>query len=74
VPNTYYCEQQARELAAKLGVELVLTGKTDYSSWDGGGHLDRRGRARFTLDLMTALEKSNVLSEVAASHQESTSK
>ncbi|WP_316180359.1 MULTISPECIES: hypothetical protein [unclassified Bradyrhizobium] len=57
VPNTYYCEQQARELAQALGIDLVLTGKTDYSSYDGGGHLDRKGRERFTADLMTALER-----------------
>lgn len=61
IPNTYYCEQQARELAGALGLELVLTGQTNYSSWDGGGHLDRRGRERFTADLMTALERSQVL-------------
>ncbi|WP_316190123.1 MULTISPECIES: hypothetical protein [unclassified Bradyrhizobium] len=66
VPNTYYCEQQARELAQALGIDLVLTGKTDYSSWDGGGHLDRRGRERFTADLMSALERLPILPELAA--------
>ncbi|WP_316228871.1 hypothetical protein [Bradyrhizobium sp. SZCCHNR1070] len=68
VPNTYYCEQQARELAQALGVDLVLTGKIDYSSWDGGGHLDRKGRERFTDDLITALERLPILPELAA-HQ-----
>jgi hypothetical protein len=58
VPNTYYCEQQAREVADELGIELVLTKKLTYSSWDGGGHLDRLGSKEFTSDLMTALEKS----------------
>jgi hypothetical protein len=58
IPNTYYCEQQAREVANALGIELVLTGKLNYSSWDGGGHLDRLGSTEFTTDLFTALEKT----------------
>jgi hypothetical protein len=58
IPNTYYCEQQAREVAMSLGVELVLTGGISYSSWDGGGHMDRRGGTAFTRDLLTALEAS----------------
>jgi hypothetical protein len=58
VPNTHYCEQQAREIAGKLGIELVLPGKLTYSSWDGGGHYDQRGSFEFTADLMAALEKT----------------
>jgi hypothetical protein len=72
VPNTYYCEQQARELAEALGIDLILTGNTHYSSWDGGGHLDRRGRERFTADLMTALERSSILPELPTYHSPGT--
>jgi len=71
VPNTYYCEQQARELAQKLGVELVLTGKLGYSSWDGGGHLDRRGSNAFTRDLISALEKTPTFQRVLGAKQNS---
>jgi hypothetical protein len=56
VPNTHYCEQQAREVAYRLGIELVLPGKLTYSSWDTGGHYDRRGSFEFTTDLIAALE------------------
>jgi hypothetical protein len=65
VPNTYYCEQQARELADALGIDLVLTGSLRYTSWDGGGHFDRNGRERFTADLMTALGRSTILQKIA---------
>jgi hypothetical protein len=58
IPNTHYCEQQAREIANKLGIELVLPGKLTYSSWDGSGHYDRRGSFEFTTDFIAALEKT----------------
>jgi hypothetical protein len=64
VPNTHYCEQQAREIASKLGIELVLPGKLTYSSWDGGGHYDRRGSFEFTTDLIAALEKTATFKRV----------
>jgi hypothetical protein len=64
IPNIHYCEQQAREIADKLGIELVLPGKLTYSSWDGGGHYDRRGSLEFTTDLMAALEKTATFKRV----------
>jgi hypothetical protein len=64
IPNTHYCEAQAREIAESLGVELVLPGHLDYSSWDGGGHLDRRGSTRLTADLMGAVEKSGTFARL----------
>jgi hypothetical protein len=70
VPNTHYCEQQAREIAGKLGIELVLPGKLTYSSWDGGGHYDRRGSFEFTTDLMAALEKAAAFKRVGNAARE----
>jgi len=71
IPNTHYCEQQAREIANKLGIELVLPGKLTYSSWDGGGHYDRRGSFEFTTDLIAALEKSATFKRVENAARES---
>jgi hypothetical protein len=64
VPNLYYDEQQAREIASAVGAELVLTGSTDYSSWDGGGHLDHRGAVAFTRDFVNALQRSEAFKAV----------
>ncbi|XUM22130.1 hypothetical protein ACRAVF_00335 [Bradyrhizobium oligotrophicum S58] len=58
VPNFHGCLTQVREIAAAIGVETALPARTDYSSWDGGGHLDARGAADFTRDLVGALEKT----------------
>lgn len=58
VPNFHGCLTQVREIADAIGVETALPARTDYSSWDGGGHLDGRGAADFTRDLVGALEKT----------------
>jgi hypothetical protein len=58
VPNFHGCLTQVREIAEAVGVEVVLPARTDYSSWDNGGHLDRNGSIEFTRDLVRALEKS----------------
>jgi hypothetical protein len=71
IPNTHYCQQQAREIADKLGIELVLPGKLTYSSWDGGGHFDRRGSFEFTTDLISALEKTATFRRVENAAQKS---
>ncbi|UFZ04404.1 hypothetical protein LQG66_35355 [Bradyrhizobium ontarionense] len=61
VPNFHGCLTQVREVADAIGVETALPARTDYSSWDGGGHLDGRGAADFTGDLVSALEKTRAL-------------
>jgi len=58
VPNFHGCLTQVREIAEAVGVEIALPARTDYSSWDGGGHLDRNGAIEFTRDLVSALEKT----------------
>jgi hypothetical protein len=60
VPNMHGCLTQVREVAQAVGLEVALSERTDYSAWDGGGHLDRSGSIAFTNDLVTALEKSSV--------------
>jgi hypothetical protein len=71
IPNIHYCEQQAREIANKLGIELVLPGKLTYPSWDGGGHYDRRGSFEFTTDLIAALEKTATFKRIENTARES---
>ncbi|MGJ4947778.1 hypothetical protein [Bradyrhizobium sp. HKCCYLS20291] len=58
VPNYHGCFTQVREIADAIGVETALPARTDYSSWDSGGHLDARGAADFTRDLAVALERT----------------
>jgi hypothetical protein len=58
VPNLHGCLTQVREIAQAAGLEVAETGRTDYSAWDGGGHLDRNGSIAFTNDLVTALKKT----------------
>ncbi len=58
VPNFHGCLTQLREIAEAAGIEMALPARTDYSSWDGGGHLDRKGSIDFTRDLVGALEKT----------------
>jgi len=58
VPNFHGCLTQVREVAEAIGVETALPARTDYSSWDGGGHLDHNGAIEFTSDLIGALEKT----------------
>ncbi|MGY4287237.1 hypothetical protein ACVWXO_006457 [Bradyrhizobium sp. LM2.7] len=58
VPNFHGCLTQLREIADAVGIEMALPARTDYSSWDGGGHLDRKGSIDFTRDLVGALEKT----------------
>ncbi|MFC5325615.1 hypothetical protein [Bradyrhizobium oligotrophicum] len=59
VPNFHGCRTQVREIADAIGVETAMPARTDYSSWDGGGHLDRKGAGDFTNDLVSALETTS---------------
>jgi len=58
VPNFHGCLTQVREIAQAIGSEVVLPPRTDYSSWDNGGHLDGNGSAEFTGDMISALENT----------------
>jgi hypothetical protein len=70
IPNTYYCAQQAKEIANALSIELVLTGKLNYSTWDGGGHYDRRGSIEFTNDLLDQLGKTKTFARIKNASRE----
>ena len=58
VPHSQYCPQQARELAQALGVEAMLAPDANYTTVDGGGHLDHAGAVAFTRFILSSLEQS----------------
>lgn len=55
VPHSQYCTTQAYELAKALGIEVLVPPDTEYTTIDGGGHLDRKGAIKFTNFLLTKL-------------------
>ena len=71
MPHTNYCAAQARELAQALKVELILTERTDYTSYDGGGHLDHKGSIQFTTDFLSLLVHSKTFRRVIDKKQQS---
>jgi len=69
VPHSQYCPQQARELAQALHVEAIVPPAADYSSVDGGGHLDHKGAVAFTEFVLSTLERSETFQRVVSSPQ-----
>jgi hypothetical protein len=67
IPTLHGCLTQMREVAQAVGLEVAEPERTDYSSWDGGGHLDRNGSIAFTNDLIAALEKTSVFQALSQS-------
>lgn len=65
VPNFHGCLTQMREIAKAIDVEVASPARTDYSSWDGGGHLDQNGSIAFTRDLIGALEKTQAFQNLS---------
>ncbi|MET0222621.1 MAG: hypothetical protein ABW213_18375 [Tardiphaga sp.] len=68
IPNFHGCFNQVKEVAEAVGIETALPARTDYSSWDGGGHLDRNGAIDFTRDLVDALEKTTAFQALRRNH------
>jgi hypothetical protein len=59
---------QARELAAALGVEVIIPPDVDgITTWDGGGHLDRRGAIRYSTFLFEMLPKTEAYRAISGS-------
>jgi hypothetical protein len=55
---------QAIELGRELGKEVILPPNAEYSTVDGGGHLDRVSAKSFTRFLLTELERSRAFRSV----------
>jgi hypothetical protein len=59
VPHSQYCPAQAYELAKALGIEILIPSDGGYTTFDGGGHLDKKSAMKFTNFLMTELAKTD---------------
>lgn len=67
VPHSQACAQQARELAAALGVELIVPPFEGFTSVDGGGHLDKKGATKFSDYFFDKLEKTQAFKRISDS-------
>jgi hypothetical protein len=57
VPNAFACDPQIRELAAKLVVPALVLESTQFTSFDGGGHLDQISGRKYSKMLFAWLER-----------------
>jgi hypothetical protein len=57
VPSVNSCAQRIHELAAALGVPSFTVDPTQFTSNDGGGHLDARGARKYSTMLFAWLEQ-----------------
>ena len=66
VPHSQGCPQQVQELSAAMGVEAILPPPitSDYTTSDGGGHLDKKGSIAYTIYLLGELEKTKAFNEM----------
>lgn len=62
-PHEQYCPTQAREIGEALGVEVLIPNETDYTMFDGGGHMDHKAAVRYTTYLTDAIEHSRAFKE-----------
>jgi hypothetical protein len=70
VPHANACVRQAAELASALNVELIVPPFDEFTTMDGGGHLDRKGAQKFTSYLAGELVKTRAFKRAfAASSQ-----
>jgi hypothetical protein len=66
VPHSQACVRQAAELAAALNVELITPPFDGITSFDGGGHLDKKGAEKFTSYLAADLVKTQAFKRAFA--------
>jgi len=57
VPSVIACNQRVKELGEALGVSAFTVDPTQFSSGDGGGHLDRRGSIKYSKLFFAWLEQ-----------------
>lgn len=69
VPHSQACVRQAAELAEALGIEFIPPPHDDeLTTADNGGHLDRRGAARFTSYISAELVKTKAFKAAFEPH------
>ncbi|HEX2548889.1 MAG TPA: hypothetical protein VHM20_03605 [Gammaproteobacteria bacterium] len=66
VPYHEFCAERVKELAIALETEYIIPPNINYSSVDGGGHLDKKGAIAFTNFLLDNLEKTAAFNELIA--------
>jgi hypothetical protein len=66
VPHSHACVRQAAELATALNVQLITPPFDGITSFDGGGHLDKKGAEMFTSYLATELVKTQAFKRAFA--------
>jgi len=64
VPHSQACQQQARELANALDVELIVPPFTVFTTVDGGGHLDKKGAVKFSSYFFSSLLQSKAFDKI----------
>ncbi len=57
VPSRVSCDQRVYELASALNVPAFTVDATQFSSWDGGGHLDGVSARKYTTMFFAWLEQ-----------------
>jgi hypothetical protein len=48
VPSSFACAERVHELASALGAPVFTVDPTQFTSYDGGGHLDRIGARKYS--------------------------
>ena len=66
VPHSQACQPQARELASALKVDLIVPPFVDFTTVDGGGHLDKKGATKFSQFFFSALVGKDVFKRIAS--------
>lgn len=56
-PNAFACDPQVRELASALKIPALVLDSTEFTSNDGGGHLDQVSAREYTQMLFAWLER-----------------
>jgi len=66
VPSTFACSQRVHEIAAALGVPAFTVDPTQFTSIDGGGHLDGISARNYSTMLFEWLERQPEFRRLAA--------
>jgi hypothetical protein len=57
VPSKFSCYKRAQEIASALGVPLFAPDPSEFSTTDGGGHLDEISSTKYSKDFFAWLEQ-----------------
>ncbi len=69
MPYHNFCPLRVREIAKALKIEAVLPKRVAFSTWDNGGHLDRKGAIAFTQLFLAQLEHTTAFKKLVHDKQ-----